>query len=97
MDLRKFFSFLSRLRQNFFSFDRPLAVITLLLLTAGVITLYSAALDMPGKLQDQLRNIGFAFIVMWLISRLSPQMLMRVAVPVYTIGLALLVAPQCQY
>ncbi len=92
MDLRKFFSFLSRLRQNFFSFDRPLAVITLLLLTAGVITLYSAALDMPGKLQDQLRNIGFAFIVMWLISRLSPQMLMRVAVPVYTIGLALLVA-----
>lgn len=92
MDLRKFFSFFARLRQIFFAFDRPLGIITLLLLAAGVITLYSAALDMPGKLQDQLRNIGFAFIVMWLVSRLSPQMLMRVAVPVYTIGLALLVA-----
>lgn len=85
-------SFFSRLRQNFFVFDRPLGIIILLLLAAGVITLYSAALDMPGKLQDQLRNIGFALIVMWLVSRLSPQMLMRIAVPVYTVGLALLVA-----
>ena len=92
MDLRKILSFFSRLRQVFFVFDRPLGIITLLLLAAGVITLYSAALDMPGKLQDQLRNIGFAFIVMWFVSRLSPQMLMRIAVPVYTVGLALLVA-----
>lgn len=85
-------SVVSRMRLWFADFDRTLLLIVMLLLGCGLMTLYSATLDAPERLPDQVRNIGLAFIVMWLVSRLSPQMLMRAAVPVYTIGLALLVA-----
>ncbi|MCS6766936.1 MAG: rod shape-determining protein RodA [Candidatus Protistobacter heckmanni] len=76
----------------FDGFDRPLSLIVFLLLCTGLVTLYSAGLEMPGRVQDQVRNIAFAFVVMWIVSRMSPQALMRVAVPVYTVGVALLVA-----
>jgi rod shape determining protein RodA len=39
-----------------------------------------------------LRNILVAFIVMWIAAIVSPQTLMRFAVPIYTIGVALLIA-----
>lgn len=87
-----FIALLRYLRWIFSDFDRPLALITCLLLGCGLITLYSASLEMPGKVQDQLRNIGLAFAVVWAVSRLSPQTLMRAAVPIYTIGLALIIA-----
>lgn len=80
------------LKRLFSSLDQPLLIITGLLVFAGLITIYSATLDMPDRMYEQLRNIGFAFILMWLISRIPPQILMRIAVPIYTIGLGLLIA-----
>lgn len=91
MDI-KIFSPYQLLKRIFSSLDQPLLIITGLLVCVGLITLYSATLDMPDKMYEQLRNIGFAFTLMWLISRIPPQTLMRIAVPIYTIGLGLLIA-----
>ena len=72
--------------------DGPLALIIFLILTAGIVTLYSAGIDFPGRVQGQLRNIVVAFAVMWVAARVPPQTLMRFAVPLYVIGICLLLA-----
>ncbi|KAG0163918.1 hypothetical protein DFQ28_009440 [Apophysomyces sp. BC1034] len=76
----------------FAGFDKPLALIVFLLLCAGLITLYSASIDMPGRVEDQIRNILLTFVLMWAIANVPPQTLMRFAVPAYSFGVALLIA-----
>ncbi len=73
-------------------FDGQLALIVFLIMSVGIITLYSAGIDFPGRLEDQLRNIIIGFIIMWIAASIPPQTLMRFAVPIYTVGIALLVA-----
>ena len=73
-------------------FDKPLALIVFLLFATGIIALYSAAIDMPGRVEDQLRNILLSYVVMLVIAYMPTQLLMRVAVPLYTVGVALLIA-----
>ena len=51
-----------------------------------------AGIDFPGRVEDQLRNILVSFIIMWIAANVPPQTLMRFAVPIYTVGVALLVA-----
>src|SRR3954468_19354538 len=80
------------IKPYFTVFDGPLALIMFLILSVGIITLYSAGIDFPGRVEDQLRNILIAFVVMWIAAIVSPQTLMRFAVPIYTIGVALLIA-----
>jgi rod shape determining protein RodA len=72
--------------------DPALMVIVSLLLATGLMVLFSATYDQPSRFYDQLRNIGVALLVMWIAAQVPPQTLMRVAVPVYLIGVALLVA-----
>ncbi|MFL9923869.1 rod shape-determining protein RodA [Herbaspirillum lusitanum] len=73
-------------------FDGALSLILFLLLSVGIVTLYSAGMNFPGRVEDQLRNILIAFIVMWIAANVSPQTLLRFAVPVYTVGVTLLIA-----
>ena len=73
-------------------FDGTLALIIFLIVSVGLITLYSAGIDFPGRVEDQLRNILVAFIVMWIAATIPPQTLMRFAVPIYSFGIALLIA-----
>ena len=73
-------------------FDGPLALIIFLIMSVGIVTLYSAGIDFPGRVEDQLRNILVSFIVMWIAANVSPQTLMRFAVPIYSVGIALLIA-----
>jgi rod shape determining protein RodA len=80
------------IRPSFSVFDGPLALIVFLLLSVGLLTLYSAGIDFPGRFEGQLRNIVVAFLVMWAAAMIPPQTLMRFAVPLYTVGVALLVA-----
>lgn len=80
------------IKRLFIGFDKPLALIVFLLLCVGIVTLYSASIDVPGRVEDQLRNIGITFVLMWMLAMLPPQKLMRVAVPLYTLGIALLIA-----
>ncbi len=80
------------LRFIFGELDGALLTIAFLLVSTGLVVLYSAAYDTPGRFQDQLRNIVVAVLIMWIAARISPQTLMRIAVPVYAIGVGLLVA-----
>ncbi len=77
-----------RLTENI---DGTLMLIAVLILALGLFTLYSAAYENPARMQAQLANIGVAFVAMWIASRVPPQTLMRFAVPIYTVGLLLLV------
>src|SRR5476649_1046710 len=83
---------LDRTKRMFAGFDKPLALIVFLLLCVGIVTLYSASLDVPGRVEDQLRNIMLTFGLMWILANVPPPTLMRFAVPLYTIGMALLIA-----
>ncbi|MDR5755680.1 rod shape-determining protein RodA [Caballeronia sp. LZ035] len=83
---------LDRAKRMFAGFDKPLALIVFLLMCVGIVTLYSASLDVPGRVEDQLRNIMLTFGLMWVLANIPPQTLMRFAVPLYTVGVALLIA-----
>jgi rod shape determining protein RodA len=80
------------IRPSFSVFDGPLALIVFLLLAVGLFTLYSAGIDFPGRFEGQVRNIMVAFVVMWVAAMIPPQTLMRFAVPLYALGLTLLIA-----
>jgi rod shape determining protein RodA len=83
---------LQRMRPYVMVFDLPLAIIITLLLCVGLVTLASAGMAIPGKVEDQLRNIVVAFMIMWIVANVPPQVMMRLAVPAYALGVALLVA-----
>lgn len=72
--------------------DAPLMAILGLLLAAGLATLYSASADFPGRFELQVRNVLLALTLMWVAANIPPQVLMRHAVTLYAIGVALLLA-----
>ncbi len=72
--------------------DAPLFALAFALLALGFITLASAAHDTPARISGQAVNILVALAVMWAVAQLQPQTLMRLALPTYALGLALLVA-----
>jgi rod shape determining protein RodA len=81
-----------RMKPYFLVFDAPLAMILFLLLATSWITMYSAGIEFPGRIEGQIRNTIIAFIVMWAAALVSPQTLLRAAVPIYTVGVTLLIA-----
>lgn len=80
----------ARLLQHFSAFDGPLMLIVGLISILSLVTVYSAALDFTGRFEGQLRNFILAFAVLWVMANLSPQTLMRFAVPAYAGGVVLL-------
>ena len=62
------------------------------LLVVGLITLYSASGESFTRVGNQLANILAAFLVMWVAANIPPHYLQRLALPVYVLGLVLLVA-----
>jgi rod shape determining protein RodA len=80
------------LRSKFAVFDLPLLAILGAIVGVGLIALYSAGMDAPGRFLGQVRNVCIGFFVMWLASFMTPQLLMRFAVPLYILGVTLLVA-----
>jgi rod shape determining protein RodA len=81
-----------RLRPYFTVFDGPLMLILVLLLSTSLLTMTSAAGDYPGRVEAQVRNMLLAFFVMWAAANVPPQTMMRLAVPIYTVGVTLLIA-----
>jgi rod shape determining protein RodA len=81
-----------RTRPLWTGFDGPLALAVALLAAAGLATMYSAGFDQGTRFADHARNMLLAIGVLFLIAQVPPQQLMRFAVPLYLIGLALLVA-----
>ncbi|MCW5623397.1 MAG: rod shape-determining protein RodA [Burkholderiales bacterium] len=62
------------------------------LLAVGLMVLYSASGESFSRVGSQLGNFLVAGAVLWAVANIPPQHLMRLAVPVYVAGLALLVA-----
>lgn len=75
-------------------FDPALMAVVGSLAVIGLVTLYSAGNDFPWRITDQVRNFAIAFGVLFLAANVSPQILMRLAVPVYVVGVALLIATE---
>lgn len=72
--------------------DFPLLVITLAIMAVGLATVHSATFDGNQRVFSQAGNMGVALVIMWFVSRLPPQKLMRFAIPLYLLGLILLIA-----
>jgi rod shape determining protein RodA len=72
--------------------DSTLLVLLLALSMLGFAALFSASYDNPGRVVSQFVSLCLALIAMWLMAQMTPQTLMRFALPAYIIGLALLVA-----
>jgi rod shape determining protein RodA len=73
-------------------FDGPLAFAVFLLACAGLLTMYSSGFDHGTRFVDHGRNMLLAGFVMFVVAQIPPQRLMSLAVPVYVIGVGLLVA-----
>ena len=76
----------------FQGFDWPLVAIVILLGGLGLGVMYSVAHELPGRFELHARNMIIAAGVMFLVAQVPPQKLMAVAVPMYIVGVALLVA-----
>jgi rod shape determining protein RodA len=72
--------------------DGLLLGLVVMLLGLGLAVLYSASNESSARLVAQGANIGVAFTVMWVASKIPPHHLMRIALPAYLFGLFLLVA-----
>ncbi len=79
-------------RKVFGGFDGPLAVALLLLATVGLIAMYSAGYDHGTRFRDPGRNMLLALMVLFVVAQVPPQRLQQLAVPLYVLGVALLVA-----
>ncbi len=76
----------------FQGFDGFLAFAVFLLACAGLLTMYSSGYDHGARFVDHGRNMLLAGFIMFVVAQVPPQRLMSAAVPLYTLGVALLVA-----
>ena len=81
-----------RMAPIFTGFDATLALAALLLCGAGLVTMYSAGYDFGNRFAEHGRNMLIAFGILFLVAQIPPQRLAALAVPLYTVGVALLVA-----
>jgi rod shape determining protein RodA len=85
-------SLLQRAKPMFHGFDGPLAFAVFLLACAGLLTMYSSGYDHGSRFMDHGRNMLIAASIMFVVAQIPPQRLMAFAVPMYVIGVSLLIA-----
>ena len=73
-------------------FDGPLAFAVFLLAGAGLLAMYSSGYDHGTRFVDHGRNMLIAGFIMFVVAQVPPHRLMELAVPLYTLGVALLIA-----
>jgi len=81
-----------RMKPVFSGFDGPLMLALAMLAGFGLVTMYSAGYDHGTRFVDHGRNMLLALAILFVVAQVSPQRLMALAVPLYTVGVALLVA-----
>jgi len=84
-------SWWQRVKPVFLGFDGPLTLAILLLAGAGLLTMYSAGFDHGTRFVDHGRNMLIAATLLFVVAQVPPQRLMALAVPLYLLGLVLLV------
>jgi rod shape determining protein RodA len=79
-----------RISPVFQGFDVLLALAVLLLAAAGLITMYSVGFDHGTRFSSHGRNMLLALAVLFAVAQVPPQRLMTLAVPLYLLGVLLL-------
>ncbi len=83
---------ISQLLQGLFKHvDSFLMGCLLFTMLVGLFVLYSASGHNFERVSSQLVNIAVALSIMWLVANIQPQFLERIAVPVYLLGVLLLI------
>lgn len=85
-------SLLQRIVPLFRGFDFLLLLFIAMLASAGLLAMYSAGFDHGTRFVDHGRNMLIAAGLLFTLAQIPPQQLMKVAVPLYAVGVALLVA-----
>ncbi len=83
---------MERIKPYLSVFDLPLSMTLASIVVLAMVTQYSAAYDITGRMSDHIRNFLVAFIVMWVAANVPPQTMMKMAVPIYITGLILLIS-----
>jgi rod shape determining protein RodA len=81
-----------RLSPWFSGFDGPLAFAVFILVCGGLLTMYSSGYDHGTRFEDHARNMLIAGFIMFVVAQIPPQRLMALAVPLYVLGVALVIA-----
>jgi rod shape determining protein RodA len=81
-----------RVRPVLFGFDGALTVAISVLAAFGLLTMYSAGFDHGTRFVDHGRNMLIALALLFLVAQVPPHRLMTLAVPLYMVGVALLIA-----
>ena len=81
-----------RIAPWFHGFDGPLAFAVFMLACGGLLTMYSSGYDHGTRFEDHGRNMLIAATIMFVVAQVPPQRLMALAVPLYVMGVALLIA-----
>jgi rod shape determining protein RodA len=81
-----------RLTWVFSGFDGPLLLAVFFLAGIGLLAMYSAGYDHGTRFVDHGRNMLIALAVLFVAAQVPPQKLQQLAVPLYTLGMALLLA-----
>ena len=81
-----------RIAPWFRGFDGPLAFAVFLLACAGLLTMYSSGYDHGTRFEDHGRNMLLAGAILFVVAQIPPQRLMALAVPLYVLGVGLLIA-----
>ncbi|MES2423122.1 MAG: rod shape-determining protein RodA [Pseudomonadota bacterium] len=81
-----------RVTPLFRGFDGPLAFAVFLLACTGMLTMYSSGYDHGSRFMDHGRNMLIAATIMFIVAQVPPARLMQFAVPLYALGVALLIA-----
>jgi rod shape determining protein RodA len=71
--------------------DSFLFGVALTIAGVGLITLFSAADQNLTRVWSQVSSLAFALVLMWLVANIPPQTLARAAVPLYALGIVLLI------
>ena len=82
---------LQRLWRLLEGFDRPLAFAVFLLACLGMLVMYSSGYDHGTRFVDHGRNMLIAGFIMFAVAQIPPTKLMAWAIPVYAMGVILLI------
>ena len=85
-------SVISRVLAWFRGFDGPLAFAVFMLACIGMVTMYSSGFDHGSQFELHGRNMLIAGAILFVVAQVPPQRLMSLAVPLYVVGVSLLIA-----
>ena len=85
-------SWWQRLAPIFQGFDLPFVGIIVFMCLLGLVNMYSVGFDHGTRFIEHGRNMMLGAMILFVVAQVPPQRLMALAVPLYTVGVVLLVA-----